>query len=369
MRDINSHRDEHLATRPVEINCDHALGARIMSQVFLLGSGFSRAVSSQLPTLKDLSEAVVDNLKMKGKPDIPEASSPIAKNFEQWLSYLIESPPWLSDGERLRNRGAFSDVAGAVHDVLQERENAVRDHEDCPEWLAHLVRYWQQNQCSVITFNYDTLVEAAWAEQADSGQQSVMDLYPIPLSFTGSRTGAVLGGGQRPPGMQLLKLHGSLNWRYSGPDSPPGDIIYVTGIPRAWTLDKDTGGDDMLSSDRDPMIIPPTAVKSSYYGNRTLRRLWALAAAALREADELVIMGFSLPESDLIVSSMLATNFEINDKSTITPVDFSDPVVGRVLHTFGLEIDDRGVIDEHVIAQYAGLEENALPKWVEAFAG
>lgn len=340
-----------------------------MSQVFVLGSGFSRAISNEMPTLKELSEAVKANLKAKGKPDIPAASTPIANNFEQWLSYLIESPPWLSDGERFRNRGAFSDVARAVHDVLAECETAVRAHEDCPEWLGQLVEYWQRNECQIITFNYDLLVEAAWAEQVGE-QRSMVELYPIPLTFTSSRTGSVLGGlRQLPPGMRLLKLHGSLNWRYSGPDSPPGDTIYITGVARGWALDKHYGSDDMLSSDRDPMIVPPTAVKSPYYGNRTLRRLWALAAEALQEADELVIMGFSLPESDLIVSSMLATNFEIADESTITPVDFSDRIVGRVLDTFGLDAPAGGVIDEHVIPQYAGQEENALPNWVEAFAG
>lgn len=339
-----------------------------MSRVFLLGSGFSRAISSELPTLKELSEAVKADLKAKDKPDIPAASTPIANNFEQWLSYLIESPPWLSDGERFRNRGAFSDVARSVHDVLAERETAVRAHQACPEWLAHLVEYWQSNECQVITFNYDLLVEAAWAEHVGE-QRSIVELYPIPLTFTSSRTGAVLGGlRELPPGMRLLKLHGSLNWRYSGPDSPPGDVIYITGVPRGWALDKQYGGDDMLSSDRDPMIVPPTAVKSPYYVNRTLRRLWAMAAEALQQADDLVIMGFSLPESDLIVSSMLATNFKIDDGRTITPVDFSDRVIGRVVETFGLKTDGN-TIDEHVVTEYANQGEHALPKWVETFAG
>lgn len=46
------------------------------------------------------------------------------------------------------------------------------------------------------------------------------------------------------------------------------------------------------------MIVPPAAVKSPYYKNRTLQELWRLAAEALSQAEELVMMGFSLPQTD-----------------------------------------------------------------------
>jgi hypothetical protein len=339
-----------------------------MNRVFILGAGFGGAISNNMPTMTELSAAVQENLKASGRPEIPGASTPLANNFEQWLSYLIESPPWLSEGDQLRNRGAFIDVSNAVHDVLAERQDAVLAHNPCPVWLGQLVRYWQRNEATVITFNYDLLVELAWLKHISYESKSRLHLYPVPLTHLSARTGLTFGPTPAPRGMRLLKLHGSLNWRYSGAGSPPGDIIYDAGtFPwNAWGVAADSTGDtgDTGYSDRDPMIIPPAAVKSPYYNNRTLRALWKLAAEELQKASELVLMGFSLPQTDLLVGSMLATNFAIKDESIIVPVDYSGGIISRVQDTFGLGEDD-----EHLIGSHAGKGDDAIPAWVRAFAG
>jgi len=97
------------------------------------------------------------------------------------------------------------------------------------------------------------------------------------------------------------------------------------------------------------MIVPPTAVKSPYYGNRTLQALWRLAGQALSKAEDLVIMGFSLPPTDLLVSSMLTTT--LPQDSLITPVNRSGDVVKRIRATFNIEADD-----------------NSLSSWVHTYA-
>lgn len=101
-----------------------------MRRVFVLGSGFSRAISNglseadKMPTLTGLSEAVLANLDRKGQGLLPGRESPVANDFEQWLNYLIESPPWLTTSEQHRNRAAFFEVSQALRDVLLERQKA-----------------------------------------------------------------------------------------------------------------------------------------------------------------------------------------------------------------------------------------------------
>ena len=68
-----------------------------MDRVYLLGAGFSRAISNLMPTMDELSAAIQH--KLAGF-DIPGANTPVAANFEQWLSYLIERPPWLSAADQ-----------------------------------------------------------------------------------------------------------------------------------------------------------------------------------------------------------------------------------------------------------------------------
>jgi hypothetical protein len=93
--------------------------------VYLLGAGFSRAISNHMPLMSELSKAVDE--KLAGR-NIPGAGTPVASDFERWLSYLIERPPWLGTAEQERNRAAFLDVSNAVHAILARRQATPLHH-------------------------------------------------------------------------------------------------------------------------------------------------------------------------------------------------------------------------------------------------
>jgi len=340
-----------------------------MDRVYLLGAGFSRAISNLMPTMDELSAAIQH--KLAGF-DIPGANTPVAANFEQWLSYLIERPPWLSPADQERNRAAFFDVARAVYDVLSDHQTRAVQSGEPPEWLQPLVVHWHATSATVITFNYDLFVELSWLRSLEEGDlqwRRSLHLYPVPIAPISARVGHFIGGIPARNGLRLLKLHGSLSWRYSGPGSSAGDIVYDLGVlGTGWDLEGirplPVGYTDPyhLSVDREPMIVPPAAVKSPYYSNRTLQALWRSAANVLRQAEELVIMGFSLPQTDLLVSSMLATT--LRDDSVITPVDYGTKILDRVAETFDLK-DLEGA---RINSSFAGLKDDALSAWVHGIA-
>jgi hypothetical protein len=170
--------------------------------------------------------------------------------------------------------------------------------------------------------------------------------------------------------MKLLKLHGSLSWRYTGPDGAPGDLIYETAglrnVPFKWDANALVSPPDLRKyfSDLDPMIVPPAAVKSPYYSNKILQANWKIAAKELTEATELVMMGFSLPPTDLIVSSMLATTLPGN--SSITPVNRSNEIVKRIRDTFQIPLDN----DYRIHRKFVGTKKkpilDPIQKWIDA---
>ncbi|WP_406816181.1 hypothetical protein [Mycobacterium sp. M23085] len=388
-------------------------------RVYLLGAGFSMAISSdapvesKMPDMRGLSEAVIAKFrhevplvrhagsvdtssmvsegyrqaaefliregKFKDLSDamrdwailhlIPGFATPLVNNFEQWLSFLIESPPWLPLAEQARNRSAFLYIADAIATTLRRRQQmTVESHKgNCPVWLSHLVDLWERHSAKVITFNYDQLVELAWlsARNIQNRARSV-DLYPAPLTPLIARTGAIPPAPAVSGGFELLKLHGSIGWWYSGPDGPPGDVVYDQGIKGfAWSregLEPDQETTTRLAADRVPMIVPPAAVKSPYYNNSILRALWKSAADALNSADEVVLMGFSLPQTDMLVSSMLCTNVPRHCK--ITPVNPYPDIIDRICATFGIEPDD-----ERLNKDYLGTDDqpmwDAIPKWID----
>lgn len=294
---------------------------------------------------------------------LPGLNSPLASNFERWLSFLIESPPWLSPADQVRNRAAFLEVSQAVHTVLKGRQSLLllSQEGNCPPWLIRLVNQWRRDNAHVLTFNYDQLVEIAYlahAEQDRAGTRS-WDLYPAHLTPLAARTGLAPAVSARYDGLQLYKLHGSLGWWYSGPDGPPGDVVYDEGVRGdSWDTDSSFAADRMpisISQDLQPMIVPPAAVKSPYYGNSLLRSIWRSAALQLKRADEVVIIGFSLPATDMLASSMLCTTLSRN--SVITPVDRDEGIVDRICQTFGL-----GPGSERVNGAYVG--DDAVVRWV-----
>ena len=64
-------------------------------------------------------------------------------------------------------------------------------------------------------------------------------------------------------------------------------------------------GIECLCSDKTPLIIPPTAEKSQFYGNQTIRALWMAARTALAQAEEILCVGYSLPATDLTMRLFL----------------------------------------------------------------
>lgn len=169
-----------------------------MRRVYLLGAGFSKAVSNEMPSMTQLSTGVRAIISAAGGPDVPGANTPIANDFEQWLSYLVEAPPWLTEAEQSRNKASFWEVSRAVHEVLSVAEIRALTGSDCPPWLQQLVTYWQHESAKVISFNYDMLVELVWLVYATSGR-SARDLYPAPVTPISTRSAAVLGGRRPPP--------------------------------------------------------------------------------------------------------------------------------------------------------------------------
>src|SRR5882757_9053045 len=127
-----------------------------MNRVFVLGAGFSKAISGYMPVMNELTNQVQAELNSIDRLEIPGSNTPLAGDFEQWMSYLVEAPPWLTEAERALNRWGFITLSGTVYDVVCTLQ-AQALGEPCPVWLQELVRYWQANSSTVITFNYDLL--------------------------------------------------------------------------------------------------------------------------------------------------------------------------------------------------------------------
>ena len=322
-----------------------------MSDVFLLGAGFSKAVSDDMPLLKELSSQIRGRLS-----NLPESLLTLGDNIEIWLSYLSQPHPWLRESENLRNRALALEITEEIEKVLDEKEQlAVLD--ECPSWLRTLTQYWHKNQAGVISLNYDTLVERAAVNSI--GKIKVEHIYPVRLELSTKRGGekAAVSGSMRPvDSFTLFKLHGSTNWYYSGASESTGEVIYYSAI-KGWGDDPSAERNSKQAvSDKVPLIVPPTTEKVGFFQHESLKRIWTQALSSLCTATRLFIIRYSLPMTDLAVRLFLHDGALVSDcKKELYIINRDSSVIDRYTELLGNAFD---IKDEFV-------GDNAIEKFVK----
>lgn len=209
-----------LHRRPTNARSVLVLGSGLVRRrAFILGAGFSAAVSPLMPVTDDLGEQAVTLLTASGLT-LPRGRTTY---FEEWLSRLAEDQPDLSEAENLANRSLAVRLSESIAEVVRTRQTEAWVAGP-PDWLHRFVAVLHVWRATAITFNYDTLIEKAvdthvlidWTAKTH-GQiehSNVLDeLPPLPPGW----------GSMSRRTFQLLKLHGSVNWW-----SVPGDASGAT---------------------------------------------------------------------------------------------------------------------------------------------
>jgi hypothetical protein len=132
---------------------------------------------------------------------------------------------------------------------------------------------------------------------------------------------------------RLLKLHGSLSWYWV-----PNDVTGATlqRWPHLGTflqprLD-DSRSIERALPGRSPFIAPPSSTKSKYLGNPVIRTIWTRAFEALKNAERVVFIGYSVPLQDQAAMSMIREAFNQNaNRPEICIVDLDPGSVTRNL--------------------------------------
>jgi|HubBroStandDraft_6_1064221.scaffolds.fasta_scaffold00159_22 hypothetical protein len=292
--------------------------------VFILGAGFSRAVQPLMPTLDDIGESIRNWLLSSPKhaATVPPSIRNLLRrghvpggNIEIWLSTLAERQPFLSESANVYNYGLFLDISRKLVELVEEPQGDFMLR--APDWLHRLIRLWHVNRRTVITLNYDTIVEQA-TEGGDipgsDGNLTGAILRYIPIPALPSPWGIV-----PPETFRLLKLHGSIDWHWNPADRTGETVRRLPG-----SVTEDDAPAALAGSE--PFIVPPLATKVPFYSLGLVRSLWSDAARALSIARRIVVLGYSAPLTDLAVTALLSQNV-VDSVSW----DVVDPKAGEVI--------------------------------------
>jgi hypothetical protein len=158
---------------------------------------------------------------------------------------------------------------------------------------------------TVITFNYDTVLEDALMNidiPIDYGFQEDWTTYDDSWPKPKTKKNA----------LKLLKVHGSVNWFQNEPELQNLTIYRSYGVG----VSKD------LMPHRHVAIVPPTWRKDF---SGPLTDVWRQSIHALRDATRIIFVGFSFPDTDAHIKYLLAAglqeNISLRNIYCINPVD------------------------------------------------
>jgi hypothetical protein len=346
---------------------------------FFLGAGFSRAIDPHMPLMTEIPGRLQD-----WDEDLWEevkSSCPFHDNVELCMDYLSQSQPWLDRADNTRNRALYFKLvdwfANHINDIQKEAFETYRNKlkntalnrsvikaEVETTWIEDLIEYWLSTHPTVVTLNYDLLVEAfigypsvrSWAENRLYTQCYPVKFPPV-FSPEWITTNAIAFNAIEIPDAErkfdYIKLHGSVNWVYDYDESNEQSVMSVNdaglgifeksevGEDKKIKLARQRVQEDQLAGKK-PLIIPPTFQKGSFLGQAPIRYLWQRASKDLSECDRIYFVGYSLPETDLTIRHMLNASV-LNSKTEIVLVTLDVEAVDHYMRLLPFGKYDHGL--------------------------
>lgn len=217
------------------------------------------------------------------------------------MSYLHQEYPWKSFDVKLIEKACFLAATSAISRYITDAEEKAFES-DLPDWLTSFIRWLDDTQGSVITTNYDTVLERSAYLTLDIWTPN---LHPVPLTNAWGRLGTAILAGPPKDTFRLFKLHGSTNWYCTGQKGDPA-VYYSTIANRLPSLDYQQDKESVV--DLIPLIVPPVFDKSSWSSQSSLiDRVWQDAYNELLRANQVCVLGCSFPSTDLSIRSLIGS--------------------------------------------------------------
>lgn len=226
------------------------------------------------------------------------------EGFERFLRHFST--------KRGRRSGRYLKQLGYLQQLLPAVFRAAFDQAKC-DWHDRMAQALRAGD-TVISFNYDALIDDSlrrWSKgiwMADAG-------YGV-----AANSGADNWSASPTPGpvtkepLKLLKPHGSLHWTNLDRDV---ECLDLHGRPYGQRPAKAN-------------VIPPTWDKA-VLGNWPWKPIWKAAARSLQKARCLVVIGYSVPATDLMSQALIKSSLSGADLRLLVVVNPDSEARGRVI--------------------------------------
>lgn len=271
---------------------------QVYRRIFVLGSGFSKSFLPSMPTLKDLNALIPD-----GIPDeFPHFKEYCGRflalcngqreylNIEALATSILSARIFPGERERLYHASLRFEMLRFIASVIRQDE-LVRGRSSfiLKNFLRSCANHSASNEREtlLLSFNYDTLIETAIANNPELSEQLSVD-YCVridPADRSASRN-------KHEYTVDLIKLHGSLNWF---PVKGVSDDLDLKNVCQVEPQDRSFP----IYSEDTPIYIPMAHAKESFLRGSLFNLLWSKADFYLSRAEEINFLGYGFPQTDL----------------------------------------------------------------------
>ena len=267
-------------------------------RIFVLGSGFSKSFCPEMPTLRDLNDLIPFGISEEF-PHLRDYCRQFLELCNNQLDYLnIET---LSTS--ILSAQIFPGVRESLYhsslrfELLRFIAGAIRHDKGVDAQSSAVLRKFL-GECLncpgegvrdtlLLSFNYDTLIEDVIAADPDLSARVAVDY--------GVRIDPADRSAVRAPKshtVDLIKLHGSLNWYPIKGASNPLDLKNVCQVEpcdRSFPIYREDT----------PIYIPMAHAKESFLRGSLFNLLWSKADYYLKNAEEIYFLGYGFPKTDM----------------------------------------------------------------------
>ena len=298
--------------------------------MIILGAGAS--VPCGLPVLSRLFDDSAVRQYLKQRPDAEAFfqsefwdakglnldTATKGQSLEDMMTWMLRKHPQGIEGAResasYRQQRYYLDQV-AFHALACNKSSIDGAYNDLILWSENFA-----DNVTVASFNWDLMFEASYYQTKRSNPMLALELQ-------GWKTGESR--------TTLLKLHGSLSW-WDG----QGHLKYKgyarygsrpSALEEAWTAYSP-------GSPERPLIMEPSAVKSSAPEATLLAPQWSKFEAALSKATHIISIGYSWPPNDTLIQEVCTKVLSGTGKGLqIIDVNLS-PSMEKVIHSLPVKI-------------------------------
>jgi len=324
--------------------------------VFVFGAGASYADGA--PLQKDILEIILmdENSEISRSPIHRSVKEFISENFAWdrvscyyptleavfgFLDYFIQRNESLSRKYTVENlRDIKESLIKLIHYVISEKTE--RKSEVYRLFWEAVYRY--NRNISVITLNYDTFIEDAFSFMYPFHTYLDYCIHIMNYDYSerigpsnwwvNPREAMPSWEGKDPVSIKLIKVHGSLNWKYCNCCNQVLLTPWEKKINLGYPVCDENGNESAVvnnhqqtgykcpsdGTDFQTMIVYPSHLKN--LSHPVISNLFIEAAQEVRRSRKVIFVGYSLPEADIHVRAILKRS--LSETSDIVVVDINN---------------------------------------------